>query len=79
MDMSDDALFYKYPRFVTHVDDRFIRQLTNLYSDHLKPQTQILAAVPFLFVGLFSNFKDSNQSKLITPPTKQIARSLGCR
>ncbi|AFY74437.1 methylase involved in ubiquinone/menaquinone biosynthesis [Synechococcus sp. PCC 7502] len=42
LDPSDDALFYEYPRFVTHVDDGFIRQLTNLYSDRLKPHTRIL-------------------------------------
>lgn len=42
LDTTDDALFYEYPRFVTHVDPSFIRQLTNLYGDRLKPQTRIL-------------------------------------
>lgn len=42
LDPTDDALFYEYPRFVTHVDPSFIQQLTNLYGDRLKPQTRIL-------------------------------------
>ncbi|MEE3716724.1 methyltransferase domain-containing protein [Tumidithrix elongata RA019] len=42
LDASDDALFYEYPRFVTHVDNGFIQQLTNLYRDRLTPQTRIL-------------------------------------
>ena len=42
LDNSDDALFYDYPRFVTHVDDRFIQQLTELYRQRLQPNTCIL-------------------------------------
>ena len=42
LDNSDDALFYDYPRFVNHVDDRFIQQLTDLYRQRLQPQTRIL-------------------------------------
>lgn len=42
MDESDDALFYDYPRFVTHVDNGFIQQLTDLYRDRLQPHTHIL-------------------------------------
>ena len=42
MDESDDALFYDYPRFVTHVDDGFIQALTQLYRDHLQPNTRVL-------------------------------------
>ncbi|QKD84108.1 class I SAM-dependent methyltransferase [Thermoleptolyngbya sichuanensis A183] len=42
LDETDDALFYDYPRFVTHVDDRFIQQLTDLYRERLKPDTRIL-------------------------------------
>ncbi|MDB9378962.1 class I SAM-dependent methyltransferase, partial [Nodularia sphaerocarpa] len=38
----DDKLFYDYPRFVTHVDEGFIQQLTDLYSDRLQPNTRIL-------------------------------------
>jgi len=41
LDDSDDTLFYDYPRFVTHVDDSFIQQLTYLYQQRLKPQTRI--------------------------------------
>lgn len=37
LDDTDDQLFYDYPRFVTHVDDGFIQQLTDLYSDRLQP------------------------------------------
>jgi SAM-dependent methyltransferase len=42
LDNADDALFYDYPRFVTHVDDRFIQQLTELYRQRLQPNTRIL-------------------------------------
>jgi Methyltransferase domain len=40
-DPTDDKLFYSYPRFVTHVDDGFIQQLTDLYRERLKPNTRI--------------------------------------
>ncbi len=42
LDDSDDSLFYSFPRFVTHVDEGFIDQLTNLYRDRLQPHTRIL-------------------------------------
>ena len=42
LDASDDALFYSVPRFVTHLDDRFLDTLTQLYRDRLQPQTRIL-------------------------------------
>ncbi|MDB9324132.1 class I SAM-dependent methyltransferase [Nodularia spumigena CS-591/04] len=42
LDDTDDQLFYDYPRFVTHVDDGFIQQLTDLYGDRLQPNTRIL-------------------------------------
>ena len=42
LDETEDALFYSCPRFVTHVDQGFIGQLTTLYQKHLKPQTRIL-------------------------------------
>lgn len=41
LDDTDDKLFYEYPRFVTHVDEGFIQNLTNLYRDRLKPHTRI--------------------------------------
>ena len=41
LDDTDDRLFYSYPRFVTHVDEGFIDQLTQLYRDRLKPNTRI--------------------------------------
>jgi SAM-dependent methyltransferase len=40
-DESNDLLFYDTPRFVTHVDDHFIQQLTDLYRDRLRPHTHI--------------------------------------
>jgi len=42
LDESSDQRFYDYPRFVTHVDAGFIQQLTQLYRERLRPQTQIL-------------------------------------
>lgn len=41
LDDTDDSLFYSFPRFVTHVDDSFIQQLTDLYRERLKPNTRI--------------------------------------
>lgn len=42
LDDTDDLLFYDYPRFVTHVDEGFIKQLTDLYSQRLQSNTRIL-------------------------------------
>ncbi|MBE9196448.1 class I SAM-dependent methyltransferase [Synechocystis sp. LEGE 06083] len=42
LDPSNDGQFYAYPRFVTHVDNGFIEQLTELYRQKLKPGTKIL-------------------------------------
>lgn len=41
IDATDDRLFYDQPRFVTHVDEGFIQQLTDLYGDRLKPNSRI--------------------------------------
>lgn len=41
LNTTNDTLFYDYPRFVTHVDDGFIQQLTDLYRQRLKPNTRI--------------------------------------
>lgn len=41
LDPTQDTQFYDSPRFVTHVDDGFIQQLTDLYRDRLKPNTRI--------------------------------------
>ena len=41
LDDTDDKLFYSYPRFVTHVDEGFIQQLTDLYRQRLKPNSRI--------------------------------------
>jgi SAM-dependent methyltransferase len=42
LDDSEDTLFYSFPRFVTHVDDNFILQLTDLYRERLQPDTRVL-------------------------------------
>ncbi|BAY12633.1 class I SAM-dependent methyltransferase [Calothrix sp. NIES-2098] len=42
LDDTNDKLFYAYPRFVTHVDEAFIKQLTDVYRQRLKPNTRIL-------------------------------------
>lgn len=42
LDDADDTQFYSMPRFVTHVDEGFIDQLTQLYRDRLQPNTRIL-------------------------------------
>lgn len=41
LDESDDSLFYDFPRFVTHVDEGFIQQLTDLYRERLQPRSRI--------------------------------------
>lgn len=42
LDPADDMSFYDVPRFVTHVDEGFIQQLTDLYRERLQPNTRIL-------------------------------------
>ena len=42
LDETDDALFYEAPRFVTHVDEGFIQQLTDLYRDRILPNGRVL-------------------------------------
>ncbi|MGK7960847.1 class I SAM-dependent methyltransferase [Crocosphaera sp.] len=42
LDPRNDDDFYAFPRFVTHVDQDFIDQLTNLYRERLQPNTHIL-------------------------------------
>lgn len=42
LDQTDDVLFYQFPRFVTHVDQGFIHQLTHLYRQYLQPGMRIL-------------------------------------
>ncbi|MEL7502447.1 MAG: class I SAM-dependent methyltransferase [Cyanobacteria bacterium J06554_6] len=41
LDPTNDLEFYAYPRFVTHVDEGFISQLTDLYRQRLQPETRI--------------------------------------
>ncbi|MEL6470846.1 MAG: class I SAM-dependent methyltransferase [Cyanobacteria bacterium J06623_4] len=41
LDPSDDGLFYATPRFVTHVDEGFIAQLTKLYRDRIPPHSRV--------------------------------------
>jgi SAM-dependent methyltransferase len=42
LDGSNDRLFYDAPRFVTHVDEGFIQQLTALYAEKLPAGGRIL-------------------------------------
>jgi SAM-dependent methyltransferase len=42
LDAANDLQFYDVPRFVTHVDEGFIQQLTELYRDRLQPDSRIL-------------------------------------
>jgi SAM-dependent methyltransferase len=42
LDPSNDFDFYQFPRFVTHVDDSFLAQLTTLYRQRLRPNIHIL-------------------------------------
>ncbi len=42
LDPSSDQDFYSFPRFVTHVDQGFIDQLTDLYREQLKPHSRVL-------------------------------------
>lgn len=42
LDASPDHDFYAIPRLVTHVDEPFIDQLSQLYQERLQPNTRIL-------------------------------------
>lgn len=42
LDPTSDKEFYSMPRFVTHVDQGFIEQLTELYRLRLQPNSRIL-------------------------------------
>ena len=42
LDPNSDADFYAQPRFVTHVDESFIDQLTTLYSERLEDGMRVL-------------------------------------
>ncbi|MBE9102009.1 class I SAM-dependent methyltransferase [Vacuolonema iberomarrocanum] len=41
LDESSDDSFYSLPRLVTHVDEGFIQQLTDLYREHLRPGMRV--------------------------------------
>ena len=41
-DDEPDELFYDYPRFVTHIDDRAIASVTQLYREHFPPGGDLL-------------------------------------
>jgi SAM-dependent methyltransferase len=41
-DESPDEEFYRLPRFVTHIDDRAIAAVTQLYREHFLPGDEIL-------------------------------------
>eukprot|EP00892_Ulva_mutabilis_P006152 jgi/Ulvmu1/3909/UM018_0131.1 len=42
LDPEKDTLFYEQPRFVTHVDDNFIAQLTQLYRERIPEGAAVL-------------------------------------
>ncbi|CAH2055385.1 unnamed protein product [Thlaspi arvense] len=42
LNVDPDREFYSYPRFVNHVDDRFISSLTELYRNQLRPGSMVL-------------------------------------
>lgn len=42
LNVDPDREFYSYPRFVNHVDDRFISSLTVLYRNRLRPGSIVL-------------------------------------
>ena len=42
IDPQADSLFYAFPRFVNHVDKKFITQLTNFYRKKLSSNTRVL-------------------------------------
>ena len=42
LDPTSDTFFYEIPRFVNHVDDGFIQQLTNLYQQRLHSDMRVL-------------------------------------
>ncbi|MEK9892995.1 MAG: hypothetical protein VW599_11035, partial [Pseudomonadales bacterium] len=41
-DESPDENFYLEPRFVTHIDDATIRQLTQFYREQIAPGSRVL-------------------------------------
>jgi SAM-dependent methyltransferase len=45
IDGRDDALFYRQPRFVTHVDEAFCDRLTQLYATELSPGDRVFDAM----------------------------------
>lgn len=42
LDSDDDRTFYSYPRFVKHVDERFLAQLTALYRERIPENAVVL-------------------------------------
>ncbi|XP_010550170.1 PREDICTED: uncharacterized protein LOC104821099 [Tarenaya hassleriana] len=42
LNLDPDRDFYSYPRFVNHVDDRFISALTDLYRERIRPGSVVL-------------------------------------
>ena len=57
MDISDDQIFYKNPRYVHHLSISFRNRLTNLYSDYLYNHHVILDLMSSWVSHLPSNSK----------------------
>ncbi|MGK7941469.1 MAG: class I SAM-dependent methyltransferase [Crocosphaera sp.] len=75
LDPTNDNDFYASPRFVTHVDQGFIDQLSNLYGEQLQPKTRILDLMSSWVSHLPDNLEFShveghgmNQEELIKNP-----------
>jgi SAM-dependent methyltransferase len=77
-DETPDAEFYHQPRFVTHIDDRAIAAVTQLYREYFRPNTDLLdlmsswvshlpAEVPFRrVVGLGMNAAELRANPRLT-------------
>ena len=57
IDIADDQIFYKQPRFVHHLSDSFRTRLTNLYQDYLQSHHVILDLMSSWVSHLPSNIK----------------------
>tara|TARA_Y100001968_G_scaffold287516_1_gene289031 strand:- start:1158 stop:1823 length:666 start_codon:yes stop_codon:yes gene_type:complete len=57
IDMSDDLIFYRYPKYVHHLSKPFRSRLTNLYSEYLLSHHVILDLMSSWVSHLPSNIK----------------------
>ena len=57
IDIADDQIFYKQPRYVNHLSDSFRKRLTNLYSEYLLNHHVILDLMSSWVSHLPSNIR----------------------